>query len=81
MSFVDFNKASREDVIRTAARNHRFTCEQLCGILGKLSFADERIFAVKQIAPKLSDLENIEKIYSCLTFEYEKRRVKEIIGK
>jgi hypothetical protein len=68
-------------VIRTAARNHKFTCEQLCSVLKQLSFADERIFAVKQIAPKLGDLDNYEILFSCLTFEHEKKRVKETIGK
>ncbi len=66
-------------MLRTAAKNHKFTVQQLCKIVEKLSFADERLLAVQQIAPRFIDPENREEIIKYLIFEHEKTRIKEML--
>lgn len=70
----------RTTILTTAARRNWFTCNQLSRIVEVISFGDEKVGAVRVIAPRLVDKENSHEVLSKFTFEDDRAAAAQILN-
>jgi hypothetical protein len=66
-------------VLESACRNDYFLVGQLRRVIDAMTFSDDKIKAVRIIAPRLLDRENIFTIYTAFTFDSDKQRARTIL--
>lgn len=71
----------RQTVLSTAARRNWFNCAQLGQIVDVISFADEKVAAVRVIAPKLVDRENSHEVLGKFTFDDDRAEAAKILDR
>lgn len=69
----------RNAILSTAARRNFFTAAQVKRVLQPLSFGDEKLSALRILAPKIVDKENNHTILASFTFEDEKVAARAIL--
>jgi hypothetical protein len=71
----------RNAVLNTAAADNRFTCEQVGRILEVIDFGDERLSALRILAPKRVDRENSHTLLRHFEFDDEKKAAQKILSR
>ncbi len=71
----------RNAVIETAAKNNYFTCEQVSRLLDVIAMGDEKIAALRILAPKLTDREDSHTVLAHFKFDDEKEQAKRILAR
>ncbi len=71
----------RQTILGTAARRNWFTCDQLGQIVETISFGDEKVAAVRTLAPRLVDKENSHEILSKFTFDDDRAAAAKILDR
>lgn len=69
----------RATILQTAARRNWFSCDQLGRIVAAISFGDEKVGAVRIIAPRLVDRENSHEVLSKFTFDDDRKAAAQIL--
>ena len=67
-------------VVRTAAVNNYFTVKQVGALLGLLSFADDKLKAVRIVRDRIVDTKQFFELYNHFTFEADKKALKRILS-
>lgn len=75
-SFTD----DRKEVVSLAAKNNYFTCKQVTELLQNLSFSDERIHALRAMAPKIVDRKNSHLVLNAFEFSSERKQAEQILS-
>lgn len=70
----------RNSVLRTAARANHFTCDQVGKLIATTDFADEKISALRILAPKIVDRENAHTLLTQFDFEDEKKQAEAVLA-
>jgi len=76
-SFAD----ERNAILETAARHNYFTCDQVGRVLDTISFADEKLSALRILAPRIVDKENEHLLISNFTFDDDKNKARGVLGR
>jgi hypothetical protein len=67
-------------VLKTAAKRNHFDCSQLARVVAAMEFGDEKISAVRIMAPRLVDPDNAHEVLAEFEFAAEKRKAAEILN-
>lgn len=67
-------------VLRTAAKNYRFNCNQIIRIIGLFNMGDEKLDALRIAYPEVTDPANNYKILDAFTFSDDKEAAEDIIN-
>jgi hypothetical protein len=67
-------------VLNMAVRHSYFNIDQLIQIVNLFTFADEKVEAVKVVAPKIVDLQNAHNLLNAFTYSDDKATVESIIN-
>ncbi len=67
-------------VLRTAAKNYRFNCNQIIRIIGLFNMGDEKLDALRIAYPEVTDPANNYKILDAFTFSDDKEEAEDIIN-
>lgn len=70
----------RNSVLRTAARSNHFTCDQVGQLIATTNFGDEKLSALRILAPKIVDEENEYLLLDQFKFDDEKHEAEAILG-
>lgn len=68
-------------VIRQAAHHNRFSVAQVKRVMRQFSFADGKVQAAAAMHPMLVDPENFFEAYKELSFEADKKKLRQAVGK
>jgi hypothetical protein len=68
-------------VLESAAQSQYFLVPQVLKLLGRFSFGDDKLDAVRTLWPKVLDRENSFQLYQAFNFQGEKDQLKQIIGR
>ena len=71
----------RTAVLDTASKRNYFNCDQVGRVLGVISFSDEKISALRILAPRLVDKENSHTILAHFEFDDDKQKARRILNK
>lgn len=74
-------KSDKLELIEVGSLDSRFSCKQCRKILDLFSFDDERLEALKLMAPRIVDVDNAMIVINAMTFESGKKKAQEIILK
>jgi hypothetical protein len=72
-------QSERNEVLRVAAERNYFRCKQAGQVLSTISFADEKLSALRILAPRLVDPENHHILLDHFTFDDEKVAARRIL--
>ncbi len=67
-------------VLKMAVNRSYFTIEQTIQVVNIFSFAEDKVEAVRLMAPKIIDLENAHNLLNAFTFSDDKKAVQSIIN-
>ena len=67
-------------VLKTAAKRNHFDCSQLARVVAAMEFGDEKLSAVRIMAPRLVDPDNAHEVLAEFEFAAEKRKAAEILN-
>lgn len=68
------------DLVEVASLGCYFSCSQCARILSLFSFSSDKLKALQFMAPRISDYQNANVIYSVFDFDSDKARAAEILG-
>ena len=68
------------DLVEVASLGCYFSCSQCARILSLFSFSSDKFKALQFMAPRISDYQNANVIYSVFDFDSDKARAAEILG-
>lgn len=68
------------DILREAARSHRFTVDQVIELLPMFTFSDERVEAAVVLYPRVMDPEVWFRVYDHFDFDADKEQVRKRLG-
>ena len=68
------------DLIEVASLGCYFSCSQCARILSLFSFSSDKFRALQFMAPRISDYQNANVVYSVFDFDSDKARAAEILG-
>ncbi len=71
--------SAKLDVIKLAAGGNTFTCAQVRGLLGALSFSSGKIKALRVLSPRIEDPQNSFTIVNAFTFSSDKKKATKIL--
>jgi hypothetical protein len=71
--------AARQTLISDAARGNRFSARQVRQLLDQLSFTDEKLQAVRILAPRLSDPENSFELSTAFRLDADRAAMRRIL--
>lgn len=71
--------SAKLDLIEVASLGGWYSCSQAARLIGIFTFADDRLKALRFIAPHVVDPQNAADIYRVFTFESEKTKAAEIM--
>lgn len=71
--------SAKLDLIEVASLGGWYSCSQTACLIGIFTFADDRLKALKFMAPHIVDPQNAADIYRVFTFESEKTKAGEIL--
>lgn len=71
----------RQTILGSAARRNWFTCDQLGQIVATIAFGDEKVGAVRTLAPRLVDKENSHEVLSKFTFDDDRAAAAKILDR
>lgn len=71
--------SAKLDLIEVASLGGWYSCSQTARLIGIFTFADDRLKALKFMAPHIVDPQNAADIYRVFTFESEKTKAGEIL--
>ena len=71
----------KKRVLESAAQSQYFLVPQVLKLLGRFSFGDDKLDAVRTLWPKVLDRENSFQLYQAFSFQGEKDQLKQIIGR
>ncbi len=66
-------------VLRTAAKNYRFTCSQIVRLIGTYTYSDDKLEALRIAYPDCPDPQNNYKILDAFTYSTDKEEASSII--
>ena len=78
VSAEDFSQ-QKLSVLDSAIAERRLCVAQVVGLLGLFDFGNDKLAALKLLAPKINDRQNDFKIFSAFTFDSEKNQAKAIL--
>ncbi len=67
-------------VLRTAAKNYKFSCNQIVRLIGCYNFSEEKLEALRISYPGCTDPQNNYKILDAFTYSSDKETADEIIN-
>ena len=71
---------SKFDLVEVASLGCYFSCSQCARILSLFSFSSDKLKALQFMAPRISDYQNANMIYSVFDFDSDKAVAAEILG-
>ncbi|MDD7455362.1 MAG: DUF4476 domain-containing protein [Bacteroidales bacterium] len=71
---------SKFDLVEVASLGCYFSCSQCARILSRFSFSSDKLKALQFMAPRISDYQNANMIYSVFDFDSDKALAAEILG-
>lgn len=74
-------KDGRLDVLREAARQSDFTCDEIIQLMKLFSFDDDRLEALTILEPTIIDRQNVDRIINSMTFISGEEKARNILNR
>ena len=75
-SFAD----NKMRVVRTAAKNYNFSCNQIISLIDCFDFSDNKLEVLRTTYPKVTDAQNNFKILDAFTYSDDKETAESIMN-